>query len=102
MRAGLGIEWRGDEIARLQRKMRRDSYGLECVRNEEMGSQGEGGFKKKWVATLGFRTVCKIALGVRNYFAYHFGFRTVCEICLGVRNFSHSLRKFRKVCELIS
>ena len=45
--------------------------------------------------TLGFRTVCEMTLGVRNYFVDPLGFRTVCEMVLG-------LRKFRTVIEMIS
>ena len=75
----------------------------------EMGILGLGGFKKKWqvtfhfrIATLRFRTTCKMALGVRNGFADPLGFRIVCEMVLGVQNFSHGLRKFHRVCEMSS
>ena len=49
-----------------------------------------------WVshAPLEFSTVCKMTLGVRNYFTDPLGFRTVCETMLGLRNFSHGLQKF--------
>ena len=53
-------------------------------------------------ATFHFRTMCQMALEVRNGFADPLGFRIVCEMVFGVRNFSHALRKFRRVIEMIS
>ena len=53
-------------------------------------------------ATFHFRTMCEMALEVQNGFADPLGFRIVCEMLFGVRNFSHALRKFCRVFEMIS